>query len=218
MFELPLFPLNSVLFPGALLHLHIFEHRYLQMISDCQKNQTSFGVALIRKGHEAHGPLAEPYFIGCMCQIMEIQPLEAEKMKLIAVGGDRFRLLRLDRYSKPYLIGQAQLYPLDNPDPVDANQKVFRLRRQFDRFIERLQQISPNQLNLDDLPKDEVLFAYFAAAVLQLSSQQKQELLTISNLSRLILRLERHYSREIALLDVVLRKEESLQVGGFSRN
>lgn len=218
MIEIPLFPLKTVLFPGTPIHLHIFEPRYIQMINDCQENQTPFGVVLIRKGVEALGPLAEPYRIGCMCKIIQIQPLEDGQMNLVAVGSERFRLLSLDRQTRPYLLGQAQPYPLENPDPIETNRKVDNLRRQFDRFIGKLQQVSPNKFDLNDLPADEILFAYFSAAVLQIPVRQKQELLTLNSLDRLVAHLERYYLREITLLDVVLKKEESLQAGGFSRN
>jgi uncharacterized protein len=218
MIEIPLFPLNTVLFPGTPIHLHIFEPRYIQLVQDCQESQMPFGVALIKKGLEALGPLAEPFRIGCLCRIIQVQPLEDGKMNLVAVGDERFRLLSLDRLSKPYLVGQAQLYPLADLDPVESIRQVEHLRRQFNRFIEKLRQVSPNQFNLDDLPDDAALFAYFSAAVLQLSTRQKQELLTLSSLDRLVARLEAHYQREIALLDIVLKKEESLQAGGFSLN
>jgi Lon protease-like protein len=218
MLEIPLFPLNTVLFPGTPINLHIFEPRYIQMIKDYQDSQIPFGVVLIKMGMEALGPLAEPYSIGCMSRILQIQLLEGGKMNLVAVGGERFRLLGLDRQSKPYLVGQVQPYPLENIDPIESSRKLDHLRRQFDRFIEKLQQVSPNQLDLDDLPSDEVSFAYFSAAVLQISPRQKQELLTLSSLDRLVARLEHHYQREITLLDVILKKEESLQAGGFSRN
>jgi Lon protease-like protein len=57
MFELPLFPLNTVLFPGMPLTLHIFEDRYKRMIRTCLKTRQPFGVVLVRHGQEAFGPL-----------------------------------------------------------------------------------------------------------------------------------------------------------------
>ena len=65
MFELPLFPLNIVLFPGMPLSLHIFEDRYKLLIGKCLQERQPFGVVLIKKGIEALGPLAEPHHIGC---------------------------------------------------------------------------------------------------------------------------------------------------------
>jgi len=72
MFELPLFPLNTVLYPGTPLYLHIFEPRYQRMINLCLNEHRPFGVVLIRHGQEALGPLAEPYRIGCTADIIRV--------------------------------------------------------------------------------------------------------------------------------------------------
>ena len=61
--EIPLFPLNLVLFPGMPLPLHIFEERYKAMIGDCMRYNTPFGVSLIRSGQEV-GEAADPHPIG----------------------------------------------------------------------------------------------------------------------------------------------------------
>ncbi len=217
--EIPLFPLNTVLFPGTPVHLHIFEPRYIQMVNDCVEQKQSFGVVLIRAGVEALGPLAEPYHIGCSAQIIQIQRLEDGCMNLVAIGQERFRLLMLDRDTKPYLLGRVQSYPLDNPDPVGTNLHLNVLRRQLQRFVQLLLESgNSSQLDLNQLPEDGVSFAYLAAAVLQITPIQKQALLAAERLDHLINRLQRHYSRELALLSVVLSRGDYLQSGGFSLN
>jgi uncharacterized protein len=60
-FELPLFPLQTVLFPGMPFVLHIFEQRYRQMIGECLRDDQPFGVVLIREGEEVGDPLVEPF-------------------------------------------------------------------------------------------------------------------------------------------------------------
>lgn len=218
MYELPLFPLNTVLFPGTPIHLHIFEPRYVQMVNFCAEQRRPFGVALIRKGVEALGPLAEPYYIGCSAHIARIQQLEGGRMNLVALGQERFRLRDIDRETQPYLVGRAQSYPIENPDPAGAVQYGRRLRRQFDRFVQLLIKSGSNQLDLDQLPDDGAMFGYLAAAVLQISPLQKQELLSVERLDKLLFRLSRHYQRELALLEVVLSNRSALQAGGFSVN
>ena len=86
MFELPLFPLNTVLFPGMPLPLHIFEDRYKQMINNCLEEKEPFGVVLIRNGKEALGPLAQPHSIGCTARIVEVQKLSDGRMNITSVG------------------------------------------------------------------------------------------------------------------------------------
>ena len=68
MITLPLFPLNTVLFPGIPVHLHIFEERYKEMISQCLEARVPFGVVLIKSGPEALGPAAAGggYVPGCL--------------------------------------------------------------------------------------------------------------------------------------------------------
>src|SRR3990172_1239116 len=104
--ELPLFPLNAVLFPGATLPLHIFEERYKQMIRHCLEEKTPFGVMLIRKGNEVGEP-AEPFAVGTTAHIARAEHLQEGRMNLICLGGQRFRLLKTLR-SEPYLVGEVE--------------------------------------------------------------------------------------------------------------
>ena len=69
--ELPLFPLNSVIFPGGALPLRIFEPRYLDMIKDCMRNEHGFGIVLIKQGSEA-GEAAEVYNTGTELSLIHI--------------------------------------------------------------------------------------------------------------------------------------------------
>jgi hypothetical protein len=121
MYELPLFPLNTVLFPGMPIDLHIFEPRYLLMISRCLTAEQPFGVVLIRTGLEANGALAEPYSIGTTARISTVEHLADGRMNLTALGEERFEILSLDR-SGPYLVGQVQAArPAANPAGTARN-------------------------------------------------------------------------------------------------
>ena len=93
MLDLPLFPLNTVLFPGMPLSLHIFEDRYKRMIGECIDSGNPFGVVLIKRGQEANGPLAEPHEIGCTARIIEVEPLSEGRMNIVVLGQKRFRIL-----------------------------------------------------------------------------------------------------------------------------
>ena len=218
MFELPLFPLNTVLFPGTPIHLHIFEERYKRMIGLCVQESRPFGVVLIRSGLEASGPLAETYRVGCTAQVSQVERLQGGRLNIVAIGQERVRILSFDSSSQPYLVGQARNYPLDNPDPAGLELQANRLRRQFERFIQLLLQPGDNQVDLNQLPQDVISLAYLAAAVLQLAPLQKQELLAIERADRLIDSLQRIYQRELSLMKAVLSDADSLQAGGFSRN
>ncbi len=89
--DVPLFPLNTVLFPGGLLPLRIFEQRYLEMSKDCLRAGTPFGVCLIREGAEVGTP-ATHEDIGCLARIVEWDMQQLGLLQLVAQGGERFRV------------------------------------------------------------------------------------------------------------------------------
>ena len=107
--ELPLFPLHTVLFPGMVLPLHIFEPRYRQMIGECIKSGEPFGVVLIQEGVEAGGS-AIPYEVGTSAYITQVEELADGRMNIFSIGYQRFRVHEL-RDSKPYLVGLVEDYP-----------------------------------------------------------------------------------------------------------
>ncbi len=113
--ELPLFPLNVVLFPGVVLPLHIFEPRYRQMIVDCQQQEQPFGIVLARP--DSVHLQEELYSIGTMAEIRDLNRLEDGRYVLMALGLQRFRILSQHR-QKPYLSGIVELYE-DVADPVE---------------------------------------------------------------------------------------------------
>jgi len=107
--ELPLFPLNTVLFPSLPLPLHIFEERYKLMIGTCAVTDNLFGVCLIKEGVEVGGS-AEPFEIGTVARIAEIERMPDGRMNLMTFGTDRFRLLEI-KQREPYLMGQVEIMP-----------------------------------------------------------------------------------------------------------
>jgi hypothetical protein len=90
--DLAIFPLNSVLFPGGLLPLRIFEQRYMEMAKACLKNDEPFGICLIQSGHEVGAP-ATPEPIGCTARIVEWDMQQLGVLSIKARGGQRFRIL-----------------------------------------------------------------------------------------------------------------------------
>ena len=105
--ELPLFPLNLVLFPGMRLPLHIFEERYKTMISNCIERKTPFGVLLIKEGREAGGP-AEPFRIGTTARITQNTQLEGGRLNILTIGEKRFELVEI-LSSTPFMVGNLSL-------------------------------------------------------------------------------------------------------------
>ena len=90
--EIPLFPLNTVLFPGGLLPLRIFEARYLDMISACLRDQKGFGVCAIRSGGEV-GQAAQCYPVGTLARVQDFDRGDDGVLQVVARGERRFRVV-----------------------------------------------------------------------------------------------------------------------------
>jgi hypothetical protein len=90
--NVPIFPLNTVLFPGGLLPLRVFEARYMDMTRDCLKRDAPFGVCLIREGSEVGAPAVSER-IGCLAKILDCDMQQQGILILRTRGGERFRIL-----------------------------------------------------------------------------------------------------------------------------
>lgn len=119
--QVPLFPLNTVLFPGGVLPLRIFEARYVDMVSRCLREEQPFGVLLIRSGHET-GP-AQTVEIGTLARIVDWYQGSDGLLGITAVGERRFRLLSATRLDDGLLVGEIE--PLAN-EPVVALPESYR--------------------------------------------------------------------------------------------
>lgn len=115
--ELPLFPLNTVLFPGAPLQLRIFEPRYLDLVRECSRHGTGFGVCLILEGQEAVG-LATPAAVGTVAHITDFHRDDDGLLGIVAEGGSRFRVARSRVRSDGLLRGDVELWPDEPTQPV----------------------------------------------------------------------------------------------------
>jgi uncharacterized protein len=217
MFELPLFPLNTVLFPGMPLQLHIFEERYKRMIQLCLDQRQPFGVVLIRHGREALGPLAEPHYVGCTARIIEVEPLSEGLMNIVALGQQRFRVLSLN-YEQPYLVGKVELYPIEALDTHDLADQGRILLPWVKRYMEILTRASDADLDPEHLPTDPLVLAYLAAVLLQIPADQKQRLLASTQATDLLANIQDIYRREVALLQRLLSTENIENPGKISLN
>jgi Lon protease-like protein len=105
--SVPLFPLHSVLFPGSLLPLRIFEARYMDMAKACLKTGDPFGVCLIVEGEEVGTP-AVPSAVGCLARIAECDMEELGILKVRAQGLERFRVLSSEVARSGLIVGQVE--------------------------------------------------------------------------------------------------------------
>ncbi len=196
-YNLPLFPLNSVLFPGVPIFLHIFEERYKQMINRCVSGRKPFGVVLIEDGVEV-GEAAEPYEVGCTAEIVKVERLDDGRMNIVAIGQDRFRILDISQ-QQLYLQGEVESFPLT--DSKGLEQIAARVRLQVEAYINILSEMDAVQIRVDEgLPEDPVDLGYLAAYVLQVSAEIKQEILEQQSAREMLVLLEKKYTTELSLL------------------
>ena len=114
--KVPLFPLNTVLFPGGPLPLRIFEARYVDMISSCLRNEAPFGVVLIREGAET-GP-ATTHDIGTLARIVDWYQGSDGLLGVTAIGEQRFRLLSSCRQDDGLNVGEVELLTDEPATPL----------------------------------------------------------------------------------------------------
>jgi len=175
-FELPLFPLNTVLFPGGVLPLKVFEQRYVEMTKRCVRDGTRFGVCLIREGREVGEP-AVPAMIGCTARIGEWEVPHPNLFHLIAHGEERFRVLRTEVAALGLITCEAELLPAEQttstPDPL--------CRDVLAAVVERIgAERFPGPVKLDDA----AWVGYRLAEVLPLDTGARQQLLETETADR----------------------------------
>jgi len=218
MVELPLFPLNTVLFPGMQLKLHIFEERYKIMINECIEAQKPFGVVLIRSGREALGPIARPHDVGCSARIAEVQRLPFSRLNILANGQRRFRVKVIAR-TNPYMLGEVQYFSLQEDRPEVIHHYGKRLRPLLIQYLNLLSSAEEIRFDPDQIPHSPKSLAQVAAILLQAENAQKQELLSLGRLSSLLRQLVEIYRLETMLLKIrLLPPDERFDIGPFSSN
>ncbi len=176
-FELPIFPLSLVLFPGAPQILHIFEPRYRQMLADCRAADRGFGVSYVRSG--AGDPMPAPGEVGCEAHLEAVRSLADGRSNLLTVGRRRYVLLRFVRTDRLYRI--AVVEPFED-DPTSEHgidvlaEEVGSLFGELVRSLGRPGHGAPAPLAL---PSDPVALSFQVAAALDLDLEIKHRLLSL---------------------------------------
>jgi Lon protease-like protein len=177
--RLRLFPLNTVLFPGAALNLHIFEPRYRQMIAECLDGNEAFGVVLIREGEEAGDPAVQPHEIGTTARIAEVTPLPSGRYYIRTVGGRRFRISRIVS-REPYLLGEVEYLDDGQADTAEVEPVMGEIAHEFREYVKLIVSFSGTPSNLE-LPDDPLAASFAIGDALQVADTLKQQLLELAD-------------------------------------
>jgi len=200
--EIPLFPLNTVLFPGMTLPLHIFEPRYKLMIGECIQSARPFGVVMIRSGSEVGG---DPRFynIGTTASITQVERLGDGRMNIATLGLNRFRL-RSVHQKKIYLSGVAEDFPLAESQHPAVEPLAQQLGARLQDYLQLFATLGKVQIAIDTLPQSPTTLAFLTAIVLRMPMQDKQTLLNVPDLLTLLRVENRMLWRETELLKIMI--------------
>lgn len=137
---LPLFPLGTAVFPGSLLPLQIFELRYLQMVGECERQGTSFGIVTLTRGSEVHrpgGPAEQFEPIGTRMRLERVQRPRAGLLHIVCRALDTFEVMGTQQRSDG--LWQAQIRPLPPEPALPVPEHLRYLAGQMQDALQRLQ-------------------------------------------------------------------------------
>jgi hypothetical protein len=177
--EIALFPLNTVLFPGGLLPLRVFEQRYLEMGKACLRDGSAFGVCLIREGAEVGAP-ATPAEVGCSARIVHWDMQQLGLLEIVAQGERRFRVRAMRVQDDGLVRGEVEFLAEEPEAPVPA--RFAACRQLIERLVaEHGERIFAKPFRLDS----SAWVSARLAEVLPLPAATRQALLELEGLQRL---------------------------------
>lgn len=179
--HVPLFPLPKVvLLPGQVLPLYVFEPRYRELLARVQASGEPFGIVRIVQSREAsllpfHERVAR---VGTLAHLLRAEQHEDGTSSILVAGGERFRVQAFD-LTHAYLSAEVAPWPLE-PDPLGPAAEDACARR----LLSDLLRLRPEDADAirEAAPENPLLLASFAAALLPLSAEQREEVLTAPTL------------------------------------
>ncbi len=202
--ELPLFPLpDVVLFPGRPLPLHIFEFRYRILMNTILESDRRFGVLMF---DPIQGQISG---VGCCAEIIHFQRLHDDRMKVITLGQQRFRVLEYVR-EKPYRVGLVEWLE-DNPTQTDLRPLATNVEQLLKDVVHLSAKLTEQKIDLpDDLPNSPRELSYWVASNLYGVATEQQMLLEMQNTedrlnreSEILVSTRNHLAARTALKDVL---------------
>lgn len=188
--DLALFPLSSVLFPGGRLQLRIFEPRYLDLVRDCARHGSGFGVCLILEGSEVGEP-AVPAAFGTLARLVDFHSLPGGLLGIDAKGGERFRVEETRVRSNGLVHGRVS-YLADEPVTIVPAEHGL-LATILERLLERM---GGEHAAVDRAHYDDASWVGFRLAeALPLAMPERQELLQLTDPVARLARLMHHLPR-----------------------
>ncbi|MEO5622253.1 MAG: LON peptidase substrate-binding domain-containing protein [Dokdonella sp.] len=188
--DIPLFPLTNVLFPGGQLKLRIFEQRYLDLVRECSRSGSGFGVCLILDGGESGEP-AVPAAVGTLARITDFCTLSDGLLGISAEGGERFQAAATRVRDNGLVHGEVRLWPHEPHVPVPAEHGLLAT------ILERLlDQVGGVFSRVDRACFDDASWVGFRLSeLLPLEQPEKQHLLQLTDPVCRLAQLEHYLPR-----------------------
>jgi Lon protease-like protein len=205
--EIPLFPLDTVLFPGMTLPLHIFEERYRLMVNACMGGNRQFGV-LLAKPAQASSSETAVYPVGTAALITHVDALEDGDLDIQTAGTERFRVLSV-LHTEPYAVGRIEAFPLEQVRSPAVMPYVQKAGELFVRYLRLVAEVLGTVIRVEEAPRDASTLAYLIGIALQVSMEEKQDLLSVVTLPALLARETQILSREETLLTRMRERQET---------
>ncbi len=200
--KLPLFPLQSVFYPGETVPLHIFEERYKQLINDCRREAITFGIPVFINNAMAYGTEV---------QLVEVvNTYKNGEMDVVCVGRQVFKVLSFERQmeGKLYSGGEVEFIDIENDAAEDLREEVLqKVEVLYDLMDVPFTKTSPKQFN-----------SYALAHKMGLSFEQEYELLQIPKEKDRLLYIKEHLDSTTSLLSQVNRTKEVIEMNGHFKN
>jgi Lon protease-like protein len=212
--RLPVFPLGTVLFPGLVLPLHIFEERYRAMIRELIDSPADdpheFGVVTLRRGAEAPAPETadeevpppdhvgadDLYPVGCTAELRQVTELPDGRFDIMTVGRRRFAIREVKQGDELYLTAEVDWLPDESADGF-AEALAPRALATFRKYLELLR---PDSEALDVVPADPTVLSHLIAATAQLTTDERQLLLAAPDTATRLRTELKLLNREVGLL------------------
>ncbi len=200
--KLPLFPLQSVFFPGETVPLHIFEERYKELINDCRNEALTFGIPVFINNTISYGTEV---------QLVEVvNTYEGGEMDVVCVARQVFRVLSFESEmeGKLYAGGEVEFLDMENDGDDDLRKTVLEKIEKLYHLMEvPFTKISPAQFN-----------SYSLAHKMGLSFEQEYKLLQIAKETERLLFLEKHLETTTDVLNSINRTKAMIELNGHFKN
>ncbi|MBT8187678.1 MAG: LON peptidase substrate-binding domain-containing protein [Croceitalea sp.] len=200
--KLPLFPLQTVFYPGETVPLHIFEERYRQLINDCREEAVTFGIPVyINKIIE----------FGTEVQLVEVvNTYDGGEMDIICVARQVFRVLTFENEMDGKLYAGGEVEFLESANDADES-----LRDEVIKLIEKLYHLMAVELPVVSVDK---FNSYAFAHKMGLSFEQEYELLQLTNETERLLYIKHHLKSTIGVLNQINKTKAVIEMNGHFKN